>query len=548
MKLKKLISVLLSSILTIFCITSDIPQTAYAEETESAVWNNENGKYTFTNNTENELYDSDIPYLEFDISDIDMSGVMTVYADITVSSGTSYVTLGYYTSEGSYHYGEGFGFSSQPMLTYLDFEHTDVTRVVLVVWNLPANSVITVENVEFSEIDPHTTDVVGRWTTLSDGTYYYNHGDNPDANIGETHHFSLKMPDGVRMSDVQAVTFKTRTENYDVGVNICGFDENGNWYEKSTGSPTSDEMKTVTIKLRGNISSMMRIRLNWIRTGTRVYISDIQYITGELPEVPIEPNDILIDESEAVIYDANNTIFIGPDALTSAIKTSGTIKIYTELENVTSSSWHSHAIGWQDYSENSWDYYINWEQADDDKIIELRVEKDDVDELHDRAVFLQGHNYKYIKAVFAPDSDSKPPATEEIIPDETEKGELDKEFYSNKNSIKQEKEGPRKSSDMEHGKLYIQKGDLKDYKGGKAYAMRFVQKMKLNDLKDIKNTTMIIKVDGKYIELTTDCYYKNVSIDGRELICEDDEVFIIFIIDNIDENKEIEFSQFRFNK
>lgn len=518
----------------------------------TGVWYFEDGTYTFTNNSDTKLSSSQIPSLPINLNGKDMSKVKTIYADVITTGGEAGGALSYNTSTSNYVQSEFFGFSSVKRKAYLDLKHTNVTSANLMIWSLDANSSVTIDNIVLSEADPNSEETIGRWVQLPDGTYYYNHGNLPDATPGQTPSFNLNIPDGIKMSDIQAVTLKTRSKVYSAAVNVFGFDKNGDWYEKGLSSPSTEDMKPVTIKLRGNIETSMGIRLGWLKTGTKIYISDIEFITEELPEIPIEPNDILIDDSEAVVYESvANEVVIGPADLTSVIKTSGTIKIYTiPDENATNSFI---GVAWNDWGDNTFKYIQFTEGYDftsipQNGIIEIDIEKEEVAELADRAIHIQGSNFQYVKTVFAPEPDAPAPKNEEIIPDETEETNLKKEFNSNKENIRPEKEGPKKSADMEYKKLYIQKGDEKNYKGKKSYALRFVQKMKLSDLKDVKNTGMVINVDGKYVELTTDCYYKKVSIDGQEVTCVNDEVFIIFIIDNIPNEKEVSFSEFRFNK
>ncbi len=515
---------------------------------KTGAWYEENGKFTFTNNTGTDL--TQIPTLRFNLNNIDSSKVKYFAADITVSSGTSYGAFNYTNSDGSYIPGKSTAFTSKKTALKMEVSGTDMLGSEFGIWNLAAGATITVENVYFS-YEP--SDTIGSWVEIEDGTYYYNHG-NLEENEWVDPRFDLELPEGIKWSDVQAISMDVRADKGAL-VNLKGTKADGSTFIRGIPFNTSGTLKSVTItrNIRGVIESDAHIECAYFTPGQTAYISNIRFITDPVPEIVVEPNDILIDESETAVDNWNLTIQILPDALTP-INTTGTLKLYMEDNVTTYTGWEApyYLIAFNDskYSgteTDSWFVYVESTPLVGN-IVEIKIDEALIEKFKTSSINILGAFFKYTKAVFTPDPDTPVPETETIVPDKNEKEKLDKEFKENKQHIKPEREGPKKNSDMEHNKLYVQKSGTKQHNGKDVYALRFVQKVKLNDIKGVKDIGMVMCVDGKYIELSTKNYFKKVNINGQEIIAGEDEVFIILILDDIPTDKEISFSHFKFNK
>ena len=101
---------------------------------------------------------------------------------------------------------------------------------------------------------------------------------------------------------------------------------------------------------------------------------------------------------------------------------------------------------------------------------------------------------------------------------------------------------------MNENKLYIQKSNVKQHGGKRVHAYRFVKKLRKSDITDLKNVSLFLGVDGKYVELKTNCAFSSLNINGAEVEAGSDYVFVVFILDNVPENREFSFSDFKCNK
>ncbi len=554
---------------------SNIKIEVITEEAEKDEWTEENGVWSYTNTLDRkaECY-KDFSALQLDISSVkDWSEIQYITAEIwTESDLVSNFETGY--PDDVYAWFE----YSTPDLSYGQSRNINATSTydgktrVKTVIDLPTNGetinwlnfmpyiIESGVTIHFENLTFHTEKydeklfTEQKWVQLDDGTWYYGHmycwAGGAVNEKDSTIYLDDLLPEGVEWSDIQSITLDIKTGQYGGALMIKGTKENGTEYSSNISSST-DTPITITRNIRGQIVSDGRLVASWMGRGNALYISNIKLNTEAVPEVPIEPNDILIDESEINIGDWDNSLIIDYQTF-GLMQTTGVLKIYTEPDKSAQKGSY-YQLGFNDST--LWDQGsdVSWSDTDpelipEDGIIRIEIDEEMLEKFRKSSVTIMGQYYKYVKMVFSPDPDSAPPAAEELKPDDTKKQELDKEFENNKHHVKHEHEGPRKSSDMEYKKLYIQRSGKKDYKGKKTYALRFVQKMKLSELENVKNTTMVINVDGKYVELTTDSYYNKVSIDGLEITCDKDEAFIVFIIDNIPDGKEISFSEFRFNK
>lgn len=538
-------------------------------------WEENNGVWSFTNHLDRQMESrTDYSAVPIDISSVtDWSEIQYITAEIWTNyphesnnknnyPGDSWGAFEYGTPTKDYAQSESFGAMPEvddngeylKTTAVLPTYGETISWLSFMPWNINEDVTFNFSNVQF-----HTDEYDERlfteqeWVELDDGTWYYAHNYGWEGGVDEndvTKHLPIELPEGMEWSDVQTISFDLKTGKKGGSLIIKGTKSDGTKYSSNV-TYTSEEPVTITRNIRGKIESDGCIIPGWMGRSNAVYISNIRFGTEVVPEIPIEPNDILINESEFYTAKWKNQLIIDYWEF-EKLQTTGELKIYTEPDTFEGAD-PACMLGYNDSRLWNTEGAESWssgpvEPIPDDGIIRIRIDEEALEKFHNCSVTIMGQDFNYVKMVFAPDPDAKAPETEEITPDETEKEQLTQEFSENKNKIMPEYKGPKKSAELECGKLYVQKSNEKQYKGGNAYALRFVQKMKLSDLEGVKKTTMIICVDGKYVEMSTDSYYNKVSIDGKELTCAEDEAFIIFIIDNIPAKTEISFSELRFSK
>ncbi|MBQ7835154.1 MAG: hypothetical protein IJ385_05160, partial [Ruminiclostridium sp.] len=119
-----------------------------------------------------------------------------------------------------------------------------------------------------------------------------------------------------------------------------------------------------------------------------------------------------------------------------------------------------------------------------------------------------------------------------------------------KGNIIDETRAPRKGDEFGYRKAHGHKSGRKRHKNGHwMYAMRIVERVKKDDLKNAESVTITLysKKAKQYITLTADDYFSYLNIDGFKVEAGENHAFLTVILDNIPEDDEITFTSFTIN-
>ena len=518
---------------------------------EKGVWYEKDGVYTYTHGDDASV---SVPSVPIHNAVADWSGVKYISAKVKVNGSARPVLAGNLNSVWTTGWDEKLTDGEATIYIVTDGKSSDYMTVSFYDIDgsnyVTAGTEITISDIKFSTDEFNYDNIVGRWVNTGDGTYVYNHG-NLEASyvwLGK-----IKPPAEVDISDIQTVTFTTWSaqSNDTQGTVMIFSGETADGEYKSSFSAGATK-RTITKYVRGKFTDAFCFSANFVLPGTKLYISDVQFSTTPVEEKAIDPNALIIDESTSDLFKFGDGEIAVLNSHLANIDRVGTLKIYTEIDDAYIDEYNAYQLAWS--YPDKWvpvvghESMVNNEIIEDGHIIEVKIDEALLSEMGKCNLAIQGSYFRYVKTVFTPDVDTPAPEMETVVPEAEIKTELDKEFTENKQSIKPESGGPKKGSDMNENKLYIQKSNVKQHGGKRVHAYRFVKKLRKSDITDLKNVSLFLGVDGKYVELKTNCAFSSLNINGAEVEAGSDYVFVVFILDNVPENREFSFSDFKCNK
>ncbi len=488
-----------------------------------------------------------------DYTDVDLTGVKYVSATIIVENGSA--TTCFSANNADYSVckdGSSVSTNNGTNTSYMFCYEGDYTKLMYGIWEISDGATVTLKDLSFSKTDlTNYENIVGQIVQTSENSYYYNGGDADSTDVV----FPL-VYDG-NMADVQTITMTTRisgTGSIDLG--ISGSDENDGWVEGYNFPASTTEM-TVTRKYRGCIYKNPLLHIKTFGPGYKVYVSDIIFDTNPVEVTYTNPNDILIDDNTSIVNDWNSQHEIGWTHL-SRIEVPGTLKINVEfVDNQTYPDLHMVVPVLNEWSDTCNIVEGGWMQITDEAIFmqeegycEVPITAEYVDIIQDSAkneceFAVTGLGIIVTEVIFTPDPTVEKPKQEEVTADKVTQEEKQK-LESSKNNTHDEKNAKDKATD---GKIQGHKYHKKDKNGRDIYSLRIVKMVDKKLLQHAESVTITVysrKAD-KYVTFTADCCFSYLNIYGEKVKANDKNAFLTVIIDNVQADDEITFTDFTIN-
>lgn len=431
-------------------------------------------------------------------------------------------------------------------------------------WELDPGSKITISDVKASTTDyADYRNVTGQWVQLGENDYYYNSGANPTESDGKW--MSLRSG-GYDMSKVQTISMRTKIvlgsgaqSWYSAKLNIAGT-VNGDYNQGLIFTPTTEE-QVITRKYRGMLDSDPQIEQTYIDPYVEVYVYDLTFSTEEISVLLTSPNDLLIDDNETALGNSaaewTGAHTIGWSAL-SGMEVEGTLRFSVELTE-NDADYHVVCPIWSDWTvpvdQGGWAFiYDEPALPTENCTLEVPITKATLKMLHETAVdncefVVQGAGVKVSNFIFTPKSDAPVPETKPFNPNtlpEEEKQEFEQKLEESKQNTVDETNA---KDTVHNGKSQGHKNSKKDSHNNDVYSLRIVQMVDKELLQHAEsvNITVYSKKADKYVTFEAECCFSYLNINGEKVKAGGDKAFLTVIIDNVQADDEITFTDFTIN-
>lgn len=497
--------------------------------------------------------------------DVDLSKVKYVSAKVTVDGSTQ---AGLILTDDDWSRNRSGSFlerkDGDTLALIFNYNGGDWKNLIFDMWGLDPGTKITISDVKFSATDySDYRNVIGQWVQLGENDYYYNGGADPKDNYGG---WIALRDSGYDMSSVQSISMRTKmvlgsgAEPWSGAKLSVGGTTDGDYNRGLIFTPATEE-QVITRKYRGMLDSDPQIEVNYIDPYVEIYVYDLTFDTEEIPVLLSTPNDVVVDDNETVIGNSKGE-WTGAHNISwsslSKIEVEGTLRFNVEL---TENSEDVHLVDpiWSNWTlpdDEGWIHIYNEAAAAAENCtMAVPITKDTLKMLHETAAnrcefVVQGTGIKVSNFIFTPKSDAPVPETKPFNPDTLpteEKQEFEQKLEQSKENTVEEKHA---KEHVNNGKSQGHKSDnKKDKHGNDAYSLRIVKMVDKSLLKHAESVTITVysKKADKYVTFTAECSYSYLNINGEKVKAGGNGAFLTVIIDNVQADDEITFTDFTIN-